>query len=65
MNTKHIWNLTIDALKEYCTTTDNSSSNDIKDTFDPFELEPEKRLFKSTLIACGGSFYDSTMKYIV
>jgi len=64
MNTMHIWNLTIDSFKEYCTTTDNSS-NDKKDISDPFTLAPEKRHFKSTLLACGGSFYDSTMQYIV
>jgi len=64
MNTMHIWNLTIDSFKEYCTTSD-SSIEDKNDTTDQFALAPEKRHFTSTLLACGGSFYDSTMRYIV
>ncbi|KAL4427584.1 hypothetical protein ABPG74_012975 [Tetrahymena malaccensis] len=55
LDTLQVWNLTLDCLKYFKNTQQQSWRN----------FDYEQRNFDSSILACAGSFYDSSMKYVI
>ncbi|EAR82300.1 WD domain, G-beta repeat protein (macronuclear) [Tetrahymena thermophila SB210] len=55
LDTLQVWNLTVDCLKYFKNTKQKNWMT----------IDYEQRNFDSSILACAGSFYDASMKYIV
>ncbi|KAL4462518.1 hypothetical protein ABPG72_009119, partial [Tetrahymena utriculariae] len=55
LDTLQVWNLTVDCLKYFKNTQQQCWRN----------IDYEQRNFDSSILACAGSFYDPSMKYVI